>query len=44
VVGVVWGDGAVNQCGPVIGAGLSAWMARLVRAAWRRFFLHAGDI
>jgi hypothetical protein len=43
-VGVVWGDGAVNQCGPVIGVGLSDWIARLIRAAWRRLFMRAGEI
>ena len=45
-MGVVWGegDGAANQCGPVIVAGVSDWIARLIRAAWRRFFLHGGEM
>ena len=43
-MGVVWGDGGVNQCGPAIGAGISGWVGRVVRAAWRRIFLHAGEL
>jgi hypothetical protein len=45
-VGVVWGegDGGMNQCGPAIGAGMSGWVGRLIRAAWRRFFMHAGEL
>lgn len=45
-VGVVWGegDGAANQCGPAIGVGISDWIERLIRAAWRRFFLHGGEL
>jgi hypothetical protein len=45
-VGVVWGegDGAANQCGPAIGAGISDWIERLIRAAWRRIFMHGGEM
>jgi hypothetical protein len=47
-VGVVWGEGegncAANQCGPVLGAGISDWIERLIRAAWRRFFIHDGEL
>jgi hypothetical protein len=45
VVGVVWGegDGAASQPGPVIGADVSEWVGRFIRAMWRRFFLHGGE-
>ena len=45
-VGVVWGEGdsAATQCGPAIGAGISAWIERLIRAAWRRLFMHGGEL
>jgi hypothetical protein len=45
-VGVVWGEGdsATTQCGPVIGAGISEWIVRLIRATWRRFFMHGGEL
>jgi hypothetical protein len=46
LVGVVWGEGdsAATQCGPAIGAGISAWIERLIRAAWRRLFMHGGEL
>jgi len=44
-VGVVWGEGdGANQCGPVIGAGISGWVERLIRAAWRRIFMNGGEL
>jgi hypothetical protein len=44
-VGVVWGDGdgPASQPGRVIGAGISDWIGRLIRAMWRRFFMHGGE-
>jgi hypothetical protein len=44
-VGVVWGegDGAASQPGPLIGADVSDWLGRLIRAMWRRVFLHGGE-
>ena len=40
LVGVVWGEGEgpVNQRGQVVGAGISAWIGRLIRTVWRRYF------
>jgi hypothetical protein len=45
-VGVVWGEGdsGATRCGPAIGGGISDWLERLIRAAWRRFFIHAGQV
>jgi hypothetical protein len=44
-VGVVWGegDGAANQRGPAVGVDIPNWIERLVRAVWRRFFVHGGE-
>jgi hypothetical protein len=40
LVGVVWGEGEgpVNQRGRAAGADISAWIGRLIRVVWRRFF------
>ena len=45
-VGVVWGEGdsGATQRGPAIGAGISNWIERLIRAAWRRLFMHGGEL
>ena len=45
LVGVVWGEGGgpVNQRGRAAGADISAWIVRLIRAVWRRYFVHSGD-
>ena len=37
------GDGAASQSGPVVGADISDWVGRLIRAVWRRFFLRGGE-
>ena len=44
LVGVVWGEGGgpVNQRGRAAGADISAWIVRLIRAVWRRYFVHGG--
>jgi hypothetical protein len=44
-VGVVWGegDGAVNQRGRTAGADFVDWIEHLLRAAWRRLFIHGGE-
>lgn len=45
LMGVVWGEGEgpVNQRGRAAGADISVWIVRLIRVAWRRFFMHGGD-
>ncbi len=45
LVGVVWGegDGAVNQRGRPAGADILDWIEHLLRAAWRRLFVHGGE-
>ena len=45
-MGVVWGEGGstASQCGSMTGAGISDWVQRLIQVAWRRFFLHAGEL
>ena len=44
-MGVVWGEGngGADQCGPAIGGGISDWIGRLIRTAWRRLFMGGGD-
>jgi hypothetical protein len=43
-VGVVWGDGAASPRGPAVGTGISDWIGSVIRATWRRFFLHGGEV
>ncbi len=45
LVGVVWGEGegAANQGGPAAGVAIPDWIERLVRAVWRRLFVHGGE-
>ena len=46
-MGVVWGEGSegmANQRGPVAGVGISDWIQGLIRALWRRLFVHGGDV
>jgi hypothetical protein len=45
LVGVVWGEGegAANQRGPAVGVDIPNWIERLVRAVWRRLFVHGGE-
>ena len=44
-MGVVWGEGeaAANQRGPAVGVDIPNWIERLVRALWRRLFVHGGE-
>jgi hypothetical protein len=44
-VGVVWGEGEgpVSKQGRAIGVDMSDWIERLIRAAWRRLFIHGGQ-
>ena len=44
-MGVVWGEGegAANQSVPAAGVDIPDWIGRLVRAVWRRLFIHGGE-
>ena len=44
-MGVVWGEGegAANQRGTAAGVDIPDWIERLVRAVWRRLFMHGGE-
>ena len=44
-MGVVWGEGegAANQGGSAAGVAIPDWIERLVRAVWRRLFVHGGE-
>ena len=43
LVGVVWGEGPVNQRGPAASADVSDWIGRLIRTVWRRFFMQGDE-
>ena len=39
-MGIVWGDGGCSPRGPLLSAGMSAWIGQLIRTVWQRV-LHA---
>jgi len=43
VVGVVWGEGPANQRGQAVSVDVSDWIGQLIRAMWRRLFMHGGE-
>jgi hypothetical protein len=44
-VGVVWGEGEgpASKGGRAAGVDMSDWIERLIRAVWRRLFMHGGQ-